>query len=341
LRIRRVLIFVSLMAAALTLGTGLTSASANAKPAYPAALGAFGPNGVVPGRWHLVPRTGVLYLNSGLLAGCHSAGASWQRKDGTQIRLLWAACGKQEINLLSATYAVTRTRIPAAYRDLSVLGANIDLVGTEAGGQVWRYWLQGDLSLALVSICHHQAIGPCAGLTAPAARYLAARLPGQPVVTRASSVFPPTSGLLGAFVLLWLLVVGGDRMSKRAKLEKFHMVPGSQKLHRVDQAADDLRKVSRRRWWGKLFVIIGVPLLAAGVGGIVYRAQAQAVGDVVVSLLIGGVGLAMLRHYRHPLLARERYHSRRAVTEAFHIRRLLSVGLTLLLGPMSLLLGVS
>lgn len=274
LRSRRCLIFVSLVAAALTLGTGLASGSAAIKPAYPAALGAFSPNGVVRGRWHLVRRTGVLYLNSGLLAGCHSAGASWQRKDGTQLRLIWAACGKQEIKLLSTTYAVTRARIPAAWRDLSTLGANVDLVRAGADGQVWRLWLQGDLSLALVSICHLQAIGACAGLTAPAAHYLAARLPGQPMVTKVTSVFPPTSGLLGAFALLALMVVGGDRMSKRANLEKFHMVPGSQKLHRVDQAADELRKASRRRRWGKLLVIVGAVLLAAGVGGIVHRVPA-------------------------------------------------------------------
>ncbi len=49
----------------------------------------------------------------------------------------------------------------------------------------------------------------------------------------------------------------------------------------------------------------------------------------------GSVGLAMLRRYRHPLLTHERYHSRRAVTEALHIRRLLSAGLTLLLGLLS------
>lgn len=338
LRSRRVLIFASFLAAALTLGMGLASASAATKPAYPAALGAFSPNGVVTGRWHLVRRSGVLYLNSGLLAGCHSAGASWQRTDGTQIRLLWAACGRQEINLLSATYAVSRTRIPAAWRDLSTLGANVDLVRAEAGGQIWRFWLQGDLSLALVSVCHPQAVGPCAGLTAPAARYLAARLPGKPVVTKATSIFPPASGLLGAFVLLALLVVGGDRMSKRAKLEKFDMVPGSQKLHRVDQVADELRKVSRRRWWGKLFVIVGVVVLAAGVGGIVRRVAAQAAGDVVVGLFLGGVGLVMLRRYCHPLLTRERYGSRGAATEAVHIRRLLSAGLMLILGLLSLLI---
>jgi hypothetical protein len=280
----------------------------------------------------------VLYLDSGLLAGCHSAGASWQREDGTQIRLIWAACGKQEINLLSATYAVTRARIPAAWRDLSTLGANVDLVRAGAGGLAWRFWLQGDLSLALVSICHHQAIGACAGLTAPAAHYLAARLPGQPVVTKVTSVFPPTSGLLGALVLLGLMVVGGDRMSKRASLEKFHMVPGSQKLHPVDQAAHELRKASRRRWWGKLFLILSAVLLSAGVGGIVRRIPAQAAGDVVVSLLLGALGLAMLRRYRHPLLTRERYHSRGAVTNAFHLRRLLSVALTLFLGLLSLLI---
>lgn len=339
LRSWRILIFASLMAAVLALGTGQAPTSAAAaRPAYPAALGAFSPNGVVPGHWHLVRRTGVLYLNSGLLAGCHSAGASWQRTDGTQIRLLWAACSRQEINLLSATYAVTRTRIPAAWRDLSTLGANVDLVRAEAGGQAWRFWLQGDLNLALVSICHHQAIGRCAGLTAPAARYLAARLPGQPMVTKATSVVPPVSGLLSALILLALLVVGGDRMSKRAKLEKFHMIPGSQKLHSVDQAAGELRKVSRRRWWGKLFVITSVVLLAAGVGSIVRRGPAQAAGDVVVGLLLGAVGLAILRRYHHPLLVRERYHSRGAVREAFRIRRLLSAGLTLLLSLLSLLI---
>ena len=92
----------SLMAAALILGTGPASASAAASPAYPPVLGAFSPNGVVPGHWHLVRRAGLLYLKSGLMAGCQSAGASWQRQDGTQVRLIWAVCDAQEINLLSA-----------------------------------------------------------------------------------------------------------------------------------------------------------------------------------------------------------------------------------------------
>ena len=345
------------MAVALILGTGSASASAAASPAYPPVLGAFSPNGVVPGHWHLVRRAGLLYLNSGLLAGCQSAGASWQRQDGTQVRLIWAVCDAQEINLLSATYAATRMRIPASWRSLSTLGPNVDLVRADASGPVWRFWLQGDLSMALVSICPHQAAGPCAGLTAPAARYLAARLPGQPIVTKVTSVVPPTSGLLGAFALLLLVFVGGDRMSKRAKLEKFDMVPGSQKLHSVDQAAEKLRKVSRRRWWGKLFVIAGVVLLAAGLGGIVRRFQTQAAGDVVIGLLLGAVGLALLSRYRHPML--ERYHPREKVRESDHthrrpsvmdrlllvirgllsvIRGLLSAGFTLFLGLLSLLI---
>jgi hypothetical protein len=351
LRSRRALIVASLMAAVLILGTGPASASAAASPAYPPVLGAFSPNGVVPGHWHLVRRVGLLYLNSGLMAGCQSAGASWQRQDGTQVRLIWAVCDVQEINLLSATYAATRIRIPASWRSMSTLGPNVDLVRADASGPVWRFWLQGDLSMALVSICPHQAAGPCAGLTAPAARYLAARLPGQPIVTKVTSIVPPTSGLLGAFVLLLLVFVGGDRMRKRAKLEKFHMVPDSQKLHSVDQAAEKLRKVSRRRWWGKLFVIAGVVLLTAGLGGIVRRVPAQAVGYVVVGLLLGAVGVAMLRRYHHPMLAREHYHPREKVPESDHadrrppvirgllwvIRWLLSAGFMLFLGLLSLL----
>ena len=359
LRSRRALITVGLMAAALILGTGSASASAAASPVYPAVLGAFSPNGVMPGHWHLVRRVGLLYLNSGLMAGCQSAGASWQRQDGTQVRLIWAVCDAQEINLLSATYAATRMRIPASWRSMSTLGPNVDLVQADASGPVWRFWLQGDLSMALVSICPHQAAGPCAGLTAPAARYLAARLPGQPIVTKVTSIVPPTSGLLGAFALLLLVFVGGDRMRKRAKLEKLDMGPGSQKLRRVDQAAGELRKVSRRRWWGKLFIIMGVVLLAAGLGGIVRRVPAQAVGDIVIGLLLGAVGVAMLRRYRHPMLARERYHPREKVPESDHahrrpsvirgllsvsrgllsvIRGLLSAGFMLFLGLLSVLI---
>jgi hypothetical protein len=348
------LVVVSLMAAALILGTGSASASVAAGPAYPAVLGAFNPNGVVPGHWHLVRKVGLLYLNSGLMAGCLSAGASWQRQDGTQVRLIWAVCDAQEINLLSATYAAARIRIPASWRSMSTLGPNVDLVRAGAGGPVWRFWLQGNLSMALVSICPHQAAGPCAGLTAPAARYLAARLPGQPIVTNVTSIVPPTSGLLGAFTLLLLVFVGGDRMRKRANLEKFHMVPGSQKLRSVDQAADELRKVSRRRWWGKLFVIAGVVLLAAGLGGIVRRVPAQAGSSVVIGLLLGAVGVAMLRRYHHPMLAREHYHRRTKVSETDHARRrrsvirgllsvirwLLSAGLMLFLGLLSLLIPV-
>jgi hypothetical protein len=169
---RRLLIFASVMVAALVVGTGPASASGSTKHPYPAALSAFSPNGVVPGRWHLVRRTGVAYLTSGLLAGCHSAGAGWQRPDGTWLMLSWAACGKQEINLLSATYAVTRSRGPVAFRDLNVLGPNVDLVRVGPDGQILRQWLQGDLNLTLVSICHPQALRACASLRASAARYM-------------------------------------------------------------------------------------------------------------------------------------------------------------------------
>lgn len=249
LRSRIVLFFVSAMAVPLILGAVLMPASASTWPSYPGALGSFNPNGVVPGRWHLVARTSVLYLNSGLLAGCRSAGGRWQQADGTQIRLIWAACDQQEMNLLSGTYAATRTRIPAAWRGLSVLGPDVDLVRADADGTIWRFWLQGDLSLTLVSICPHQPIAPCAGLSAPAARYLAARLPGRPVVTKVTSVVPSASPLLGALALLWLLFVGGDRLRRRARLEKFQTGPDSDKLRRVDQEAERLRKVSRRRSW--------------------------------------------------------------------------------------------
>jgi len=326
------------------------SATTSTTSSYPAALGAFNPNGVVPGHWYLVRETGVLYLNSGLLAGCHSAGARWQRTDGTQIRLIWAACDQQEIKLLSSTYAVTRTRTPAVLRDLSTLGPNIDLVRTAPGGQVWRYWLQGNLTLTLVSVCPRQAVDPCAGLTAPAARFLAARLPGQPVVTRATSVVPPLSGLLGALALLTLVFVGADRVSRRAKFEKFHLVSGSRKLHSVDRAADDLRKISRRHWWAKVFTSIGAVLLAVGVGNLVARPQAEAAGAVVAGLVSGTAGVVMLRRYRHPLLRRERYEKRLPAREVFHIRRLLSAGqirrvlsagLTLFLGLLSLLLPLA
>jgi hypothetical protein len=344
------LIVSSLMAATLILGTGSAPASAAASPAYPPVLGAFSPNGVLPGHWHLVRRAGLLYLNSGLMAGCQSAGASWQRQDGTEVRLIWAACDAQEINLLSATYAATRIRIPASRRSMSALGPNVDLVQADASGPVWRFWLQGDLSMALVSICPHQAAASCASLTAPAARYLAARLPGQPIVTKVTSVVPPTSGLLGAFVLLLLVFVGGGRLRKRTNLEKFHMVPGS--LHSVDHAAEELRKVSRRRWWGKLFIIAGVVPVAAGLDGIIRRVPAQAVGYVVIGLLLGAVGVAMLRRYHHPMLAREHYHPRQTVPESDHTHRrppvsrgllsvsrgLLSAGFMLFLGLLSLLI---
>lgn len=336
LRSRIILFFASAVAAALAFGAVLMPASASTWPSYPSALGVFNPNGVVPGRWHLVARTSVLYLNSGLLAGCRSAGGRWQQADGTQIRLIWAACDQQEINLLSATYAAARTRLPVPWRNLSVLGANVDLVRADADGTAWRFWLQGDLSLALVSICPHQRIAPCAGLSAPAARYLAARLPGQPVVTKATSILPSASPLLGALALLWMLFVGGDRLRKRARLEKFSMEPDSDRLRRVDQKAGALRKVSRRRSWGRLLVIAGVIPLAAGVAGMVRRVPAQPAGDVVVGLLLCGAGLVLLRRYRDPLLTRARYGLRGSVPEALHPRRLVSAGFTLFLSLLTI-----
>lgn len=278
----------------------------------------------------------MLYVNSGLLAGCHTAGTSWRRQDGAEIKLIWTLCGQQQINLISTAYALARTRSPAAWRHLSVLGADVDLVQRQAGGEVWRYWLQGRLDLTLISVCPGQDMAPCADLTAPAARYLAARLPGRPTVTKATSVVPPASPLVGGLVLLWLLVVGGSRWSKRAKLETFTM-PGSQRLHRVDQAADQLRRVSRRRWWAKLLVIVGVMLLAAGAAGIVRQGAAVGASTLVIGLVAGAAGAAMLRGYRHPLLEREHYAAHGGVAEAFRPRKFLSAGATVFLGLLTLL----
>src|SRR5579863_4556786 len=168
MRIWRVLITAG-CAVVLFLCADLAGARAAVKPAYPAVLSSFNPNGLAPGHWYLVRKTGVLYLNSGLLAGCHSAGVRWQRQDGTQIRLVWASCTNQQINQLRAAYDLSRAEIPAAWQKLGALGADVDLVRAGPGGQVWRFWLQGDLSLALVSLCHRRAIGACAGLTARAA----------------------------------------------------------------------------------------------------------------------------------------------------------------------------
>ena len=64
-----------------------------------------------------------------------------------------------------------------------------------------------------------------------------------------TSVVPSASPLLGALALLWVLFVGGDRLRRRGRLEKFQMGADSDKLRRVDQEAERLRKVSRRRSW--------------------------------------------------------------------------------------------
>ena len=191
---RRLPIFVGFIDAALVVGTGLTSASASTKHPYPASLGTLQPErgGARPLASRSENRRGLSDLRTaGRRPQCRSRLAAPGRHPGHAVL---GCLRNQEINLLSAAYAATRKRSPAAFRDLSVLGANIDLVGTGPNGQILRYWLRGDLSLTLVSICHHQALGACARLTAPVAHYMAARLTGQPVVTKVSSVFPPHQG---------------------------------------------------------------------------------------------------------------------------------------------------
>ena len=53
---------------------------------------------------------------------------------------------------------------------------------------------------------------------------------------------PARLGLISAFILLWLMIVGGDRLRNRGRLEKFQMVPDGPRLYRVDQAAAELRR---------------------------------------------------------------------------------------------------
>ena len=110
----------------------------------------------VPGHWRLVPGAQTVHLSVGATSGFNGSARIWRRRDGVQIRLLWAVCGSQQIDLLAKSYAISQAQASAAWHDQSMLGANVDLVQSAPGGRVWRFWLQGNLDLALETTCGHR-----------------------------------------------------------------------------------------------------------------------------------------------------------------------------------------
>jgi len=333
----RILAFAGLVILAIAAMRGPASASAISAPGHPSILDKFSPERIVPGHWHLVRSAEAVHLEVGTTAGCDGLARTWQRRDGVAIRLLWAVCREPQIEFLTKNYAISQLKAPAVWRDRSALGANVDLVQSAPGGRIWRLWLQGDLDLAVETTCGGLTATQCADLAVPAARYLAAGLPGKPRVTVASSLFPPMSGLLGALILASLIFVGTNRASKRSRLEKFQ-VKASPRLHSVDAAARELRKANRGQWWGKLFAVAAAIPTASAVAS----AAKGSVGGIAIDLayvtVLGLVSGVLLRRFRHPLLSRARPGTRGAVSGIFRIRWLLSLVVTLFLGLLSLLI---
>jgi hypothetical protein len=284
-----------------------------------------------------VQRLVKVHVNVDQTAGCDGAARAWKRQDGVQIELLWGVCGQRQIDRLKKNYSLAQVGAHATLRNQSVLGADVDLVQLAPDGGVWRFWLQGDLALALKTTCGHLAARRCARLAVPAARYLAARLPGTPLVTSVTGIFPPVSGLAGALATLVLLLVGSSRLSNRAKLERFQLDAGHPRLHSADETAVRIRKVSRRRWWAKLFAAIAILFIVSAAMNIARHVPGQAVADVVVAIPFAAVSAVWLRRWHHPLLARERLNIVAGTAGFFRVRRIISIGFSLFLGFLSLL----
>jgi len=288
-----------------------------------------------------VQKSEPIHVNVDQTAGCNGAARIWQRPDGVQIGLLWAVCGQQEIDAQEKNYAIAQAAAPTAWRNRSALGTNVDLVQPAPGGRIWRFWLQGDLNLAIETTCGHLTVGQCAGLAVPAARYLAARLTGKPLVTATTVLFPPVSSLLGALVLASLMFVGANRLGGRSKLGKFHMNADYPMLRNVGGVASRLRSASRRRWWGKFLSVIAVLLGAAVTASIIRHIAGPIEIDAILAILFGVAGGMLLHFNHHPLLSRDRPYHLGTAAGVFSPRRLVSFGVTLLLGLLSLLMPLA
>ncbi len=258
----------------------------------------FTPQGIVDGHWHLIEQSTRIHVNVQPTAGCFGFARGWQRQDGVRIRLLWAVCGHQELAHLRQSYAIGQAEASAYWNHQSALGANVDLVQQAPGRQIWRYWLQGNLNVAVETTCRQLSLGQCARLAVPAAKYLAARLPGKPIATPPTSLFPPASPLLGAIGTMALIFVGARRLSARSKLEKFEISTGDPRIHRVDVIAGRLRKVNRRRWWGKFLAVVTVMAAVSAVAGLVDGSIALLAGEAVLAVVCGTASRALLRSDR-------------------------------------------
>ncbi len=310
---------------------GMTGGPSPAKGISPV-IRHFNPNGVVSGRWISLGPAETVHLSVDQTRGCDGSARSWRRQDGVQIKLLWALCGRRQMGVLAKQYGIAQVEAPAEWHNASALGSDVDLVQLAPGHQVWRFWLQGNLDIAIATTCAHLQVLKCAGLAAPAARYLAGRLPGRPVVTSAKTLFPPASKLFGALVFLALVFVGCGRVSAKAKLERFRMSPRHPRLHDVDAIAMRLRSMSRRRWWGRFLVVLAALFLISTVAEAFHGLSIRVPVDIVLTFAAGAAAVWLLRRSSHPYLAREKYHQLRAGSAMLTIRRVAAAAVAILLG---------
>lgn len=269
---------------------------------HPSILDTFTPQGTIAGHWHLIERSVTVHVTVPQTVGCDGSARGWQRQDGVQIQLLWAVCDKQEMEGLRQAYALGQAHASAFWSSQSALGANVDLVELAPGGQIWRYWLQGDLNVAIKTACQRLSVSQCARLAVPAAKYLAARLPGTPEATPPTSLFPPASPLLGAIVTMALLFVGLNRLRRRGKLEQFEISTDDPRIHRVDAIASRLRKVNRRRWWAKLLAVVSALAAASVIFSLVHGSFATVALDTVLTVACGVASRALFRSNRDQVL---------------------------------------
>ena len=301
MRAWRMLAFGGCVLAAMA-ATSSASAATTVRIRHPSILDTFTPQGIIAGHWRLIESSVTVHVTVPQTLGCYGSARSWQRQDGVQIQLLWALCDKQEMAGLRQTYALGQAHAPAFWSSQSALGAYVDLVQLAPADRIWRYWLQGDLNVAIETGCQRLSVSQCARLAVPAAKYLAARLPGTPEATPPTSVFPPAAPLLGAIATMALLFVGGNRLRRRGKLEKFEISTGDPRIHRVSAIASRLRKVNRRRWWGKLLAVVSALAAASAIFSLVHGSFATVALDTVLTVACGVASRALFRSNRDQAL---------------------------------------
>jgi hypothetical protein len=293
-------------------------------------LTAFTPGDVHPGEWTLDVDE---EHSPGLAPECPGRRRVWANSDGMLFALMWGACTEENAQPVMRSLELSRRSTGGEWQSLSVLDG-AEVVEPAADNGIIRSWVQDDHFVVVGASCGGHGRQLCVDITGQATALVSSGLPGTASRTE---LLPSMSTFLGIAAVAWCLLVGALIWRERARVLRasYDQHHTGRRERTVDGSVRSLKR--RHRW------LRGCQAIAV-FGGFVLTVQVVAVfatgapaswGGVVVGLLAMSAAGVLAHRLRRPVAtaAGSRW---RALGVAVSVRRVLSLGMTTLLGVLAL-----